>query len=267
MTYAFDISRTRPGCFLFLLDQSGAMSAAFPEGGGTKSDWATASINRFIAKLCMKSFLSESVILPLFDVGVIGYNQSASSLLKGTDTKNVFLPVSELAQAPLHIEEKVVNMDDGISEYMSYTEKVPCWIVSYSSGAVNRSEAIAFASGALTTWVMDHPHSIPPIVINFTARGSVVSTVEWQQLSTLHTYEGNVLLMNCYVCSDSREVSSFPDTDAAFRDDYDACLLYQGSSTIPETMVQAARQRGLGFTNQTRGFAFNKSMDSIIDLL
>jgi len=245
------------------------MSEAFPEGDGTKSDWATSSVNRFIEQLCLRSAKDDSVI-PLFDVGVIGYNRSASSLLEGTSNKKVFLPVSELAEAPLYLKEKVVDMDGGINEFMSYTEKVPCWIVSHAHGAMNRSAAIAFASEALTTWVMNHPHSLPPIVINFTARGegsNARSTEEWQQLSALHTYEGNLLLMNCYVCSDKREVSLFPDTDRDFRDDYDAYLLYQGSSTIPEPMIQAARQRGLGFTNQTRGFALNKNMDSIIALL
>ena len=49
MPYSADISRTSPGCFLFLVDRSGSMEAALAgQPGQRKMDQASDAINRIL---------------------------------------------------------------------------------------------------------------------------------------------------------------------------------------------------------------------------
>src|SRR5215471_17030747 len=98
MAYQADISRSNPGCFLFLLDQSGSMSDAFAGGsnGHSKADELATIINRLLASLVIRCSKDEGV-RDYFDVGVIGYGARVKSALAGATESNRVLPISRLA--------------------------------------------------------------------------------------------------------------------------------------------------------------------------
>ncbi len=73
MSYTADISRNNPGCFLFLIDQSGSMSGAL--GGQPdlrKMDGAADAVNRILDAISQRCSQGMD-IRDYFDIGVIAY--------------------------------------------------------------------------------------------------------------------------------------------------------------------------------------------------
>ena len=107
MAYQADISRSNPGCFLFLLDQSGSMADGFSGGAGhSKADELATIINRLLASLVIRCSKDEGV-RDYFDVGVIGYGSSVKPRSTSPRTGARSCPISRLANAPLRVEDRV----------------------------------------------------------------------------------------------------------------------------------------------------------------
>ena len=107
MAYQADISRSNPGCFLFLLDQSGSMADGFSGGAGhSKADELATIINRLLASLVIRCSKDEGV-RDYFDVGVIGYGSSVKHALSIASDGSPIVPISRLANEPLRVEDRV----------------------------------------------------------------------------------------------------------------------------------------------------------------
>ena len=76
--YSAEISRKNPGCFIFLLDQSGSMDDAFGGSGERrKADELTTIINKLIHNLSIRCAKGDS-IYDYFHVAVIGYGEDTA---------------------------------------------------------------------------------------------------------------------------------------------------------------------------------------------
>ena len=88
MPYTADISRNNPGCFLFLLDQSGSMSGALGgQPGLLKMDGAADAINRVLDAVSQRCSQGMD-IRDYFDIGIITYTTDRS----GNPTVGTALP-------------------------------------------------------------------------------------------------------------------------------------------------------------------------------
>src|SRR5229473_2794314 len=113
--YSAEISRKNPGCFIFLLDQSASMEDPF--GGSSdrrKADELATIINKLLHNLSIRCAKGDS-IYDYFHVGVIGYGQDTvvKSAFDGAMTGKDLVPISELANNPLRIEDRVKKANDG----------------------------------------------------------------------------------------------------------------------------------------------------------
>src|SRR2546422_2084770 len=77
-------------------------------------------------------------------------------------------PISELANKPLRIEDRVKKSDDGAGGVMDQTVKFPVWFDPYSKGGTPMCAALKEATRIVETWCQEHPTGFPPIVINIT---------------------------------------------------------------------------------------------------
>ena len=113
--YSAEISRKNPGCFIFLLDQSASMEDPF--GGSSdrrKADELATIINKLIHNLSIRCAKGDSMY-DYFHVGVIGYGQDTvvKSAFDGALTGKDLIPISDLANNPLRIEDRTKKADDG----------------------------------------------------------------------------------------------------------------------------------------------------------
>src|SRR5665647_1302837 len=114
MAYSAELSRVNPSMFLFLIDQSGSMADSF--GGGEqaqrKADGVATAINRLLQSLVIKCAKSEGV-RDYYHVGVIGYGAQIGHAFTGPLAGRELVPISEVANMPARIEERMKKLDDG----------------------------------------------------------------------------------------------------------------------------------------------------------
>jgi hypothetical protein len=266
--YAAEISRTNPSCILFLIDQSGSMKDGWGgQPGRSKAEGLATAINRLLQNLVIKCAKSEGV-RDYFEVGVIGYGSQVGPALGGALAGRNLVRISEIADQPMRIEERQKKVEDGAGGLVTQTVKFPVWFDPVANGGTPMCQALDTARTLLADSVTQHPASFPPIVINISdgepTDGDPLPMAD--NLRQLSTADGNVLLFNIHISSHQASPIEFPADEAALPDDH-ARLLFRMSSLLPAHMLRAAVQEGLSISDDTRGFVFNATMESLIQFL
>src|SRR4029077_1073554 len=150
MEYSAEISRANPTCFLFLVDQSFSMSEPFGGQAGNKSkaDGVADAVNRLLQTLVLRSAKSEG-IRDYFHVGVIGYGEKVGPAFGGPLAGRPLVPISEIANNPLRLEERKRKADDGAGGLMEQTVKFPVWFEAVANGNTPMCQALDFAMHTL----------------------------------------------------------------------------------------------------------------------
>jgi uncharacterized protein YegL len=268
MSYSAEISRNNPSCLLFLLDQSGSMNDDWAgEAGKKKADGLTTIINRLLQNLVLKCAKSEGV-RDYYHVGIIGYGSKVGPALVGPLAGRELVTISEIANSPARIEERTKKVDDGVGGLIQQTVKFPVWFDPAARGGTPMCQALLTAERILTEWIGQHPDAYPPMVINITDGESTDGnpTGAAEQLRSLKTSDGAVLLFNIHLSSQRAEPVEFPHTEENLPDDY-AKLLFNISSQLPEATRVIAEQEGYRLGAGARGFVFNADMVSLISFL
>jgi hypothetical protein len=270
MSYSAEISRLNPSCFLFLIDRSGSMQDPFGGSVSTKSKAAGLSdaINRLLQNLVIKCTKSEG-IRDYYYVGVLGYGSNGvNPAFGGTLAGKELVSVSQLGDHPMRLEERVKKTDDGVGGIIEQKVKFPVWFDAVGAGGTPMFEAFQRANTILVKWLMQHPHCFPPIVINISDGESTDGAPHQpaQDLTTLSSTDGSVLLFNLHISSSSQTPIEYPDSDSNLPDEH-AKLLFGMSSALPEHMQQTLIQEGFPASNDTRGFVFNADLVSVIRFL
>ncbi len=269
MSYDAEVNRANPSCFLFLIDQSGSMSDAFGDGESTKSkaDGVADAINRLLQNIIIKCAKSEG-IRDYYYVGVLGYGNTVSQAFDISLSGNKLIPISQIANNPSRIEERIKKSNDGAGGIIDETVKFPIWFDPRSDGGTPMCEALTQAKSILQDWIANHPFSFPPIVINITdgeaTDGDPLGPA--QEIMSLSSDNGNVLLFNVHLSSHHLAPIEFPDSDNGLPDDY-AKMLFNISSILPAHIQNAAKQDGYSITDSSRGFVFNADIVSVIRFL
>jgi len=269
MPYTAEISRANPSCFLFLIDQSGSMSDPFggEEAGKVKADEVAAAVNRLLQNLTIKCAKEEGV-RDYFDVGVLGYGATVGPAFGGSLAGRTLVPISEVADSPLRIDERQKREDDGAGGIIERSVKFAVWFDPMAQGPTPMCDGFRRTGEALATWVSDHPDSFPPIVFNITdgepTDGDPTGSAE--QVQQLATSDGNVLVFNIHVSSTQSEPIVFPDSEAGLPDDH-ARLLFRMSSYLPSHIREQAEQEGYPVSEATRGYGFNADLVALITFI
>ncbi|AEO41958.1 von Willebrand factor A [Xanthomonas perforans] len=265
MSYTAEISRTSPTAFLFLVDQSGSMQEVMTNGK-SKAQFVADVLNRTLATLITRCTKSEGT-RNYFEVGVLGYsNSDAQNGLAGALSHTVLHPISQIEANPLRVEDRVKRVDDGAGGLVSQSIKFPVWFEARASGGTPMCNAITSAAAELVAWCDAHPDSYPPTVLHVTDGESTDGDPEGlaQQLQQIATNDGNVLLFNLHVSASGGDPVTFPISDAGLSDNY-AKLLFRMSSPLPPHLQQAAQEKGIKATMESRGFMFNAETAEIVD--
>jgi hypothetical protein len=270
MPYKAEISRKNPGCFLFLVDESDSMDDPFGGGepGRKKAEELATVLNKLIHNLSIRCAKSDA-IYDYFHVGVIGYTgETASAALGGALAGKDLVPVSEIANNPLRIEDRMKKVDDGAGGIVEQSVKFPIWFEPTWAGGTPMCAALRKAQDIVKSWSAEHPHGFPPIVINITdgesTDGDPVS--EAKTLTGLGTDDGPCLLFNVHLSSTAAPPMELPGNVDAIEDKY-AKQLFEMSSPLTPFMITRARELGMAVDEASRGFVFNAQPVQVIQFL
>ncbi|MCS7256091.1 MAG: vWA domain-containing protein [Thermomicrobium sp.] len=243
MAYDAEISRQNPTAILFLIDQSGSMGSICPDGL-TPAQVLADAVNRLLSEAVLKCTKEEGV-RDYFHIGVITYNGSdATDALAFVPGELVLKPVSAIANHPLRIEERVRRTLDGAGGVIERRVKFPIWITPVASGGTPMCAAFRLAYQTLGLWVLDHPTSFPPTVINVTDGEPTDGDPRElaQMLQNLATDDGNVLLYNLHIrCADEEGGVLLPASEQELPAHQTAHLLFAMSSVLPPFALEAAQ--------------------------
>jgi len=263
--YSSQITRAVPTCVIFLLDQSGSMADPFGGDEHTrKADFVARVVNHALHDLVIRCTKTEEV-RNYYYVSVIGYGRSVSSALTGALSDLPIAPISEVADHPARIEAGYKRVADGVGGYVEMPVRYPVWVYPHADGGTPMCHALSQVRSVLTRWLADHPRGFPPTVLHLTdgESGDGDPTALGEEIMSLGTDDGRVLLFNCHVSSRRARKVEYPTDDRALPDGF-ARTLFRISSPLPESFLAAAQQLGVPATEGSRGFVFNADPSSVV---
>jgi hypothetical protein len=268
MPYSAEISRANPTCFLFLIDQSSSMLEPF--GGQpdkSKAVGVADALNRLLQNLVLKCAKADGV-RDFFYVGLIGYGGRVQSAFGGALAGLTLAPISRIADAPLRVEERTRRIDDGAGGLIEQKFKFPVWFEARPSGRTPMCAALTTAHNYLEGFLSVHPNCYPPMVINITDGEANDGDPQpaAQQLRSLKSSDGSVLLFNAHISDIATRPVEFPSEATGLPDKF-AQLLFRMSSELPPRLATAARSDGFAIAPGARGFVFNADLVAVIRFL
>ena len=300
MPYTSDISRANPTCFMFLVDQSYSMEGALAgQPGYAKMDVAADTINRVLESLTLRCSQGMDV-RDYFDVGILGYGYEQKvaydpsqvygyldanevyheiphdqldkdnlvecvviSALPGTTLEQPFLPISKVMDAAEMVDRQV-RESDGQGGTIEVTRKMPVWLRPHAGAQTPMCEALGYAAQAIGQWIVQHPNSFPPSVINISDGEANDGDPEpfAQQIMGLQTSDGNVLLYNCHLSEVAAMPIQYPNQEIGLPDGY-AQQLFRMSSVMPQSIRNQATLLDIPVNGESRCYVYNADMVSL----
>jgi hypothetical protein len=239
------------------------------EIGTSKRAIVADALNRLLTELILRCLNGEEGMRDYFHVAVIGYGDGrATSALGGILLGKNLVPIGQIADHPLRVEQRVRKEPDGAGGVIELKVDFPIWVEPIAKGNTPMRQALSTARDLVHEWVSQHPNSYPPITLNLTDGegndGDPIPPAD--ELRSLTTEDGNSLLFNLHVSSTSLAPISFPDTDIGLSDAY-ARTLFGMSSVLPPKVRSYAAKAGYNIREKNRGFVYNADIVSIVQFL
>jgi hypothetical protein len=268
MSYAAEITRANPTCFIFLVDQSSSMKEPFGgQANKQKAEGVADAINRLLQNLILKCAKSDG-IRDYFHVGVIGYGGRVVSALGGSLAGQTLVPIGAIAGNPLRIEQRTRKVEDGSGGTIEQSFKFPVWFEAKANGKTPMCEALATAKQYGEDFLGRFPGCYPPLVLNITdgaaTDGDPLPAAK--AVRQLASQDGNVLLFNAHISSAQSVAIEFPASEAGLPDNFSR-LLFRMSSKLPPRLFDAARADKFPVRDGACGFVFNANLVSVIRFL
>ena len=275
MSYTAEISRINPGCFLFLVDQSGSMAGALGgQPGFYKHEQAADALNRTVSNILQRCSQGEE-IRDYFYIGIITYGTTGTGRsvvttpFVGVNPEAPLRLASEVEQAA-EISQRPVKESDGKGGIIEIMEEIPEWLTPEAQGGTPMCESLRLAAQALRQWVNEHPQSFPPIVINITdgaaTDGDPLPIAS--DIAGIATQDGNALLFNVHLSDVSAAPITYPADEGELpRDNGYAADLFRMSSVLPEASRRQAVSQGIAVSEQSRGYVFNSDLAALVQFL
>jgi hypothetical protein len=262
--YSQRITRSRPGLFVFLLDQSTSMQAGIFGRDQSKASFVADVLNSAVADLSLRC-AREDGIRDYAHVAVIGYGDMVANALPGSALRR---PISALATNPLRIEDRRTLTGDGVGGLIERDVQLPVWVEPAASGLTPMVEALELAEGVVGEWVREFPDVFPPIVMNITDGGATdgdpVPVAD--RLRKVATSDGETLLFNIHVSDAGGDAILYPTAanDLADVDDPLASTLFQMSSPLPRMLIERAAAGGVSVRAGAHGMVYLADASDVV---
>lgn len=272
--YSQEITRRHRTAFVIALDCSGSMQETVRFGKEliSKAEAVTRTANSLIAELIDRCRRTDG-LRNYYDVAVVGYGNGEVKMM--LDPAG-FVSVEQLAAR--EVETSVTHTEypsqGGEALLVARTQRV--WIRSAAEGNTPMYEAMLRIRDMVTAWCAEplNRESFPPVVINITD-GEMSDCDENQlrdicsQIRRVKTDDGNTLLLNVHISTDSATPSMIFPTDAELsRAGRYARMLADCSSIMPEQFEQAvARNKDAGARPPFRGMGYNANIVELLSII
>jgi len=252
------IGTSNPGLTMILVDQSYSMRDAY--GAGQKKDVAAMAVNRVIYEIVLACQSGEKIKDRIY-MAVIGYGDNIDVLIEGK--------ISEIAENPIDTKEIMKKEPDGAGGLVEVKTIMPIWIKPKAENGTPMGHAFDVAHRVADNWIQKNSDNFPPIVINISdgepndpdhTRDAAL------RLMDIQTNDGKLLMLNAHISDLNAGEVLLPNSDVGLHDEY-AKFLFEISSELPQTLIDAAINVGFSPPENARGFLFNAGAENLIKLL
>jgi hypothetical protein len=275
MPYKQRWESTKPGCLIFLLDQSGSMSDPFGStqigAGKRKCDMVATILNSFLNELIITNTIAQSdnttIVKPRADVAVIGYEGDfVGSALGGMLGSMDFVSLPDLLNNPLDIERRVKKEMDDTGQIVELPVPFPVWVKPVAGAGTPMCAALRHAHYLAQEWADGHMDHYPPVIINVTdgmaTDGDPMPIA--QDIGQISTDDGQALLFNVHITDLNTPSVWYPASVEELPNDRYARSLFFMSGLIPETSQERLQQmQGRPILSGARGLIFNGDAASV----
>lgn len=256
-----EISRERPGLFVFLIDQSHSMGSRFLDTQFSKAQAVAYTVNQTIYNLILNC-MPYGEVENYYHFAAIGYGGAEARLAFGGTLEGLqTVPAKKLAANPLRVERRPSAEGEA-------TESYPVWITPENRGKTPMCQALTRAREIIDDWTVDFQKSMPPIVMNISDgeandghTGPVASA-----LKATGTEVGRTLLFNLCLTGRLEQPKAYPAAPRGLPDEYSRAM-FDDSSELPSYMAAQARDLGIEIEPGSRGFVYNGDMISLVHFL
>jgi hypothetical protein len=229
-----------------------------------KADFVAEVVNHTLHDLVIRCTKTEEV-RNYYYISVIGYGRNVGTCFSAELGARQMVPISQVADYPLQVKSSYKRVSDGAGGWVEIPVRYPVWIHPAADGKTPMCDALRKVKDILEHWLKDHPHGFPPTVLHLTDGESSDGDPDeiGQQIMSLSTDDGAVLLFNCHISSRRAAKIEYPTEEASLPDGF-ARSLFQISSRLPPNLLSAAAQLGVNVVEGSRGFVFNGDPSSIV---
>lgn len=264
--YSQEITRRHRSAFIIAIDQSTSMQEVVQFGQLviSKAEAVAYTANTLITELIDRCRRTNG-LRNYYDVAILGYgNNTVTPLLESEG----FVSVEKLARTLAKIE-----CDDDTAENYKLRHK---WVKPKAEGDTPMYEAMLKVRDLAQEWCAfeQNKDSFPPIVINITdGEASDCDDNDLhdicEQIRRTATSDGNTLLLNIHISTDSRVPSIiFPSGDELISAGHYAHLLAGCSSIMPAAFNNAIGElKGAGATPPYYGMGYNATIVELLSII
>ncbi|MEJ7708935.1 MAG: vWA domain-containing protein [Pyrinomonadaceae bacterium] len=174
-------------------------------------------------------------------------------------------PIGEVAEFPARVETRLKRVSNWSGGIVEQPVRTPVWLDPVADGGTPMCQAFAMARDVVKRWLEDHPRGFPPTILHLTdgesSDGNPIAL--GQELMSLSTDDGQALVFNCHVSVRSDQKIEYPASASELPDEF-ARTLFEVSSRLPESFLNAAHQLGVSAHRESRGFVFNADPSSVV---
>ena len=268
--YTAQITRNTPTAFIFLVDQSISMNRMTNLYGEkiTLAEAVARIVNKQIYDLVLRCVKMDEV-RHYYDIAIIGYGHEAYSGWNGTLLGRDFVSPEEIKNNPykrITVKEEV-RTRKGVQIKEIVKDQ---WLEARCDGKwTHVHQAFDLAKELLGKWMKDHHDKdcYPPTIINITDGQFNHTTVDniiqqANELKSMFTNDGNVLLWNIHITPDSLEQVLLPVGKEELKGDKYSELLYDMSSLLPERYNADIEDKMKINTGNVRHVAMSVNVDT-----
>lgn len=258
--YDNNFTRANPGLIVFLIDQSKSMNDPW-SGGKTLAQQTAMSINRCISEMAIR-FTSGTEIKDEANIIMIGYggteNSMEAELLRSGSIATLFSDDSIPVQ---HLKQKI---SDGAGGILEIDIDLKEFVTPKAVWGTPMASAFQLASALVTEWVTRAKETVDdegnpivrddsldpvPLIINISDGEPTDNEADVRkyanEIMDINCPDGNPLIFNIHLSANGGQEVCMPMTDASLpANDKMSKLLFDISSKLPESMVQAAKESG-----------------------
>ncbi|MCB0536891.1 MAG: VWA domain-containing protein [Bacteroidetes bacterium] len=255
-------SSATPGYIIFLVDQSGSMSEPYPEKGN-KANFTSMVINRTINELINVNMAGDKVKDRVF-ISIIGYGNPAINEIRSDY-------ISKYAESPIRIETGKQKVSDGNGGLIEIDVQNPIWLEPTASQLTPMGSALEFAKKLVEGWMSKKPDNPAPVIINISDGLPYPDDEEQKALKVskeimaLSCSDGNPIVFNAHI-GDSNAKCICPESVGELPDDQ-AKFLFEISSKVPDSYIEAAQKQSLAVKTNSKGFVSNADPETFIKFI